>query len=246
MSNVGLLLGSVSFRSFEVPATINVGGTQQLAVHRLLGGIRVIDALGRDDSDISFDGIFSGPEATLRAQLIDEMRVSGLPVPLTWDVFFYSVIVKRFEAQYRSGWWIPYRITCAVVQDAASNTPTSAVSSADSAVSDVTTALGFAAAAGIDLSETLDAVSAPGASVRGTAPYSLALGTLASANANIGTCIGEAEPILGAGIWPGTGSAPDAARSFSNIVSAAQQISVLATAQAYIERASTSLINAST
>ena len=47
-------LGSVSFRSFEVPATINVGGAQRLAVHRLLGGIRVIDALGRDDSDISF------------------------------------------------------------------------------------------------------------------------------------------------------------------------------------------------
>jgi hypothetical protein len=104
MSNVALLLGPIAFRNFEVPAAINIGGAQRLAIHRLLGGTRVIDTLGRDDTDISFSGTFSGPDATLRARLIDEMRVSGLSLPLTWDVFFYSVIIRKFEADYRSGW----------------------------------------------------------------------------------------------------------------------------------------------
>ena len=109
MSNVALLLGPVSFQSFEIPARINFGGAQRLAIHRLPGGTRVIDALGRDDSDISFSGTFSGPQATLRARAIDEMRVAGFSIPLTWDVFFYNVIIKKFEADYHSGWWIPYR-----------------------------------------------------------------------------------------------------------------------------------------
>ena len=40
MSNVALLLGHIAFQDFEVPATINIGGDQRLAIHRLLGGTR--------------------------------------------------------------------------------------------------------------------------------------------------------------------------------------------------------------
>lgn len=113
MSGTSLLLGVVEFQNFEVPSGINFGGSQRLAIHNLSDGTRVIDALGRDDADISFSGIFSGSDATLRARALDEMRASGLVYPLTWDVLLYSVIIKRFEADYKTGWWIPsYDVRC--------------------------------------------------------------------------------------------------------------------------------------
>jgi hypothetical protein len=246
MSNVALLLGPIAFQNFEVPASINIGGAQRLAIHRLPGGTRVIDALGRDDSDISFSGTFSGPDATLRARSIDEMRAAGLFMPLTWDVFFYSVIINKFEADYRSGWWIPYRISCTVVCDEAGSVVASVISLADDALSDVTTARSFATVAGIDLSDTQSALSMPDAAVKGTATYSSTLATLASAGALVGTGIAQAEATLGNTSWPADGQIPSVAGTLDGIVLAAQQISSLTVAQAYIGRAAINLANAST
>jgi hypothetical protein len=246
MSNVALLLGPIAFQDFEVPASINIGGAQRLAIHRLLGGTRVIDALGRDDSDISFSGTFSGPDATLRARLIDEMRVSGLPIPLTWDVFFYSVVIKKFEADYRSGWWIPYRMSCTVACDEASGAVASVISLANNALSDVTAAATFATVAGIDLSGAQNAVGMPDATVKGTTSYSSTLVTLASASALVGSGISQAEATLGAASWPADDQMPLAATILNDIVLAAQQISSLTVAQAYIGRANINLANAST
>lgn len=115
-----LLLGPVAFQDFEIPSGINFGGKQRLALHRLPGGSRVIDALGRDDAQIGFSGVFAGSDATLRARSLDELRVAGIALPLTWDIFFYTVLIADFYADYRNGWWIPYHIICTVVRDEAS------------------------------------------------------------------------------------------------------------------------------
>ena len=246
MSNVALLLGPIAFQDFEVPSNINIGGAQRLVIHRLPGGTRVIDTLGRDDMNIMFSGTFSGPDATLRARSLDAMRVSGLPMSLTWDVFFYSVIIKKFEADYRSGWWIPYHITCAVVRDEASSAVSAVISIADDALSDVTTASTFAIAAGIDLSDTQTAIGMPNAAVKGTAMYSSTLAALASARALVVSGISQAEATLGAASWPVEGQMPSAATALNGVVSACQQISWLTAAQAYIGRASINLANAST
>jgi hypothetical protein len=246
MSNVALLLGRIAFQNFEVPACINIGGAQRLAIHRLPGGARVIDALGRDDADIAFSGIFSGPDATLRARSIDEMRAAGLPMPLTWDVFFYSVIINKFEADYRSGWWIPYRISCTVVCDEASSVVASVISLADDALSDVTTACSFATVAGVDLADTQSALGMPDAAVKGTATYSSTLASLASAGALVGAGIAQAEVTIGTASWPTDGQIPSAASTLDGIVLVAQQISSLTVAQAYIGRAAINLANAST
>jgi hypothetical protein len=246
MSDVALLLGSIVFQNFEVPANINIGGAQRLAIHRLLGGTRVIDALGRDDSDISFSGTFSGSDATLRARSLDEMRSLGLPMPLTWDVFLYSVIIKNFEADYRSGWWVPYHLTCAVVCDVASSTVSAVISLADDALSDVTTASTFAAAVGIDLSDTQTAMAMPNAAVKGTATYSSTLVAVASAGTLVDSGISQAETALGAASWPVDDQIPLAAIALNDVVSAAQQISCLTVAQAYLGRTSINLANAST
>jgi len=246
MSNVALLLGPIAFQDFEVPASINIGGTQRLAIHRLPGGMRVIDALGRDDADIAFAGTFSGPDATLRARSIDEMRVSGLSMPLTWDVFFYSVIIKKFEADYRSARWIPYRMTCTVVCDEARGAAPSPISLADNALSDVTAAATFATAAGIDLSGTQSAGGMPNATVKGTAVYSSTLVTIACASTLVGSGISQAAATLGAPSWPADGQMSLAANTLDGIVTAAQQISALTIAQAYLGRAGVNLTNAGT
>ena len=62
---MGLLtLGSIVFDGFEVPSRVEFGGEQQLAVHKLIGGARVIDALGRDDAALRWRGVLSGAEAS--------------------------------------------------------------------------------------------------------------------------------------------------------------------------------------
>ena len=137
-------------------------------------------------------------------------------------------------------------MTCTVVLDQASGVVVSVISLADSASSDVTTALGLATTAAIDLSNTQSAVSMSGAAVRGTAPNSLALAALASASAQLETGIGCATLTLGAASWSPDSPMQDVTNAFTDVVSAAQQISSLTIAQTYIGRAYTNLSNAST
>ena len=196
MSDVGLLLGPIVFQDFEVPSGVNFGGRQRLALYRLPGGSRVIDALGRDDAQISFSGIFAGPNATLRARSLDELRVAGAALPLTWDVLFYTVLISEFRADYRTSWWIPYRIVCTVLQDEASTLTQPTASLTAAALSDIGTAAGYASDAGVDLSLLQTAISTPGATTRGTAAYTAAQSCLVGAQSSVGNSIEAAATTL--------------------------------------------------
>lgn len=110
-----LTLGDFTFSNLEVPANIKVGGAQSLAVHRLVGGARVIDAMGRDDAPISWSGLLLGATAVARAQWLDGYRIAGQSLDLAWGEFKYLVVVREFEADYERYYQIPYRITCEVV-----------------------------------------------------------------------------------------------------------------------------------
>ena len=81
MSDFSLTLGPVAFAGFEIPSSITLGGRQRLAIHKLPGGLRIIDALGPDPADLAWSGIFTGPDAADRARLLDAMRVGGLHLP---------------------------------------------------------------------------------------------------------------------------------------------------------------------
>jgi hypothetical protein len=246
MNDVALLLGPIVFHGFEVPSGINFGGRQRLAVHHLPGGSRVVDALGRDDAQIRFTGIFTGSDATLRARGLDELRVAGVALPLTWDVLFYTVLISDFCAYYRNGWWIPYRIACTVLQDEASALSQPFVSLATAALADVGAAAGYASAAGFDLSSLQTALAAPGATTRGTAVYTAAQSSLIEAQSSINTSVNTASTKL-TGL--GAADADSAQAGAANLLAATDasgQLSSLLSAVAYTRRAATSLANAST
>jgi hypothetical protein len=246
MPDTVLLLGPVVFQEFEIPACINFGGRQRLALHHLPGGARIIDALGRDDCQIAFSGIFSGSDATLRARILDELRANGLTLPLTWDVFFYTVMISEFHADYRNGWWIPYQITCTVLRDEASALIQPFVSLATAALTDIGNAASDALSAGFDLSPVQTALGAPGATIRGTAAYSAAQASLASAQSSMEASIGAADTAL-SGIDLANVSSPDVgAASLLEASSVAGQLGSMTSARSYVSRAAINLTNAST
>lgn len=150
MAEAFLALGPVLFKSLEVPAKISFGGKQRTAVHRLADGSRVVDALGPDEPDIRFSGVFSGPDATNRALLLDSLRISGSVLPLRWDVFLYSVIISDFSADFRSGNWIPYQLSCAVLANESSAVSFRDDSLSDLISTDMATAASLGAVEGID------------------------------------------------------------------------------------------------
>jgi hypothetical protein len=147
-----LILGPVVFEQFEVPEQINFGGWQRIAVHRLVGGGRVIDAMGPEEPEISFEGVFSGSTSVLRARSLDVLRRTGEPIPLIWDSFYYTVLVRQFTAMYTSATWIPYSVSCAVIRDEAAGLVDMAVDLTATVLGDIVNAAGLAVGAGIDLS----------------------------------------------------------------------------------------------
>jgi hypothetical protein len=58
-----LILGSLVFDSWSTPERMPFGGRQEMAVHQLPGGARVIDTLGPVEKDIMFTGQMYGNNA---------------------------------------------------------------------------------------------------------------------------------------------------------------------------------------
>ena len=226
MSDFSLTLGPVAFVGFELPSSIAFGGRQRLATHRLPGGIRIIDALGPDPADLAWSGIFTGPDAADRARLLDTLRVAGKALPLAWDAFLNTVIIENFSANYRSPWWIPYRISCTVLRDEAASAVSTILALAPALSADLVTAGSYATAAA-------SAVAAAGATKRGTPAYSAATMTVGTTLASLDGMVATAEPAI----------------QTSDVLAAASACGLLAqltAARAYTARASRNLAAAGT
>jgi hypothetical protein len=112
---MALILGGFAFTDYAIPEVVAQGGEHNLVVHKLIGGNRVIDAMGPDDADISWSGRFQGPSATPNAMALDQLRKAGAQLPLIIDSQVYTVAIKKFEWDYQRSYQILYRITCVVV-----------------------------------------------------------------------------------------------------------------------------------
>jgi hypothetical protein len=110
-----LSLGDVLFADLEVPDHITFGGDQKLTVHELVGGTRIIDAMGRSDMPLEWTGYFMGTNVLQRARYLETQRIAGLSLPIVWSEMFYDVVIQHFEADFQREWLIPYRIVCVVV-----------------------------------------------------------------------------------------------------------------------------------
>lgn len=115
---MALILGGFIFTDYAIPESIPLGGNQNFVTHKLIGGSRVIDAMGADDSDISWSGRFQGPDAVQKAMALDQLRKSGAQVPLVIDSQYYIVGVSKFEWDYQRWYQLTYKITCLVASSA--------------------------------------------------------------------------------------------------------------------------------
>lgn len=112
-----VVLGEFIFNGFEVPESITIGGQQQMTVHTVPGGERVIDVMGRADDPLEWSGVMLGPLATVRERGLREIMNRGRPVTLLFGAYYYTVVVARFVATYARDSYIPYQISCVVLRD---------------------------------------------------------------------------------------------------------------------------------
>jgi len=226
MSGVVVTLGGVSFQDMEVPERIAFGGRQRLSVQPLIGGGRVVQALGIDDGLISFSGIFSGDDAVSRAQWLDAARALGAVLPLVWDEFFYSVIIRDFAAEYRKTNLIPFAVTCAVVADPLADITAAAAPLAAVVAQDVTAAAALSGQAGVAVGN-----------VAGSLPGLMALQAAVAAQV-----AASGAAALSAGGALQAASDPAAGVSAVNAMGAASaQLAAAAAMGGFVARASTNL-----
>jgi hypothetical protein len=104
-SQTVLTLGDFVFQDLEVPESIGFGLEQRLAVKKLVGGVRDIQALGPDPRPIDWSGIFlptpEGESALDRAEAIKSMVIQAQPVTLSWDRIYLMVYIRSFDPDYR-------------------------------------------------------------------------------------------------------------------------------------------------
>jgi hypothetical protein len=117
MTDLTLQLGDFIFARFEIPEHIEFGGDQKLIVHELVGGTRIIDAMGEAPLALDWSGFLVGASALPRALYLDALRRAGKPLTLTWSELSYTVVVKALRCDFVRAYRIPYRITCEVVSD---------------------------------------------------------------------------------------------------------------------------------
>ncbi len=111
-----LVLGDFVFADMEIPERISgLGGKQAITSHKLLGGARVVDVMGRDDGDPAWSGRFRGANATERALELEAMRIAGEQPILSFGSFYYLVVIQSFDFVFERAYQILYSITLNVV-----------------------------------------------------------------------------------------------------------------------------------
>jgi len=133
-SNITLTLGDFEFADVEIPESIQFGGRQNLAVHDLIGGVRIVDSMGAFSEPLQWSGMFRGPEALARARYLDAKRAEGRQLTLTWSEFRYQVIIREFRATFERSYQLPYSIALEVVQDEAQPQTTLVPNSVDALI----------------------------------------------------------------------------------------------------------------
>jgi len=221
---VSLVLGGVTFQNFEIPEHINMGGRHHAAVHKLIGGNRVVDAMGSDPDDVSWSGRFRGPNAMDRAQAVDAMRAAGAQVTLSYMSTFLVVLITDFKAEPERFYEIPYKITCTVVSDPINDALGAVVAGLDTIIANALVVAASFTAGGTSSAQltTSAAVGSVASAVDAAGSLQNAsTATLASVNSTVYTAASTINEIatgldatLGVGVGAVAGVDPDQMASF--------------------------------
>jgi len=107
---MSLTLGGVQFAIDDLPAFINFGGEQDVAVRKFPGGGLDLQPLGAFDDPIKFEGVFWFDGALAKAEALDAVRRAGNPVMLSVSTINRLVLVTKFTYDYQNDYYIPYTI----------------------------------------------------------------------------------------------------------------------------------------
>lgn len=181
----GVVLGDFSFAGFEVPEQITFGTHQQMTVHKLPGGERVIDLMGPDPIDISWSGTIIDGRPYERAKQLNQMAADGDPLPLIWGPFFYTVFIREFSGDTRYS-QVPYRVSCTILKDEGASSAGDDPDVTSSVNDDITQALGVSPAAmSAVLTKAQQAVAIAGPLIPGSTAAFTALNALTTAQTSL-------------------------------------------------------------
>jgi len=247
-------LGSLTFREFEVPESIPWGGQQQTTVHKFPGGSRQIDAMGRDDRSLDWSGVFLSGDAVYRARAVDQMRIDGEAIALSWAGFSYQVVIGSFEPDYRRSSHIPYRISCIVLKDNAGETQGSFLTSAVQVLADVNLAVGYvsnlttgglsgALTAALGVATGAAATASASGFILGSADYGGAVSAVQGAGSALaGAASGLGNTLSGIVARSPLGGLVSGASDLTSALSAAGDLAKVTVARSLIGRALTNAV----
>ena len=102
----------LTFPDLAQPNALEMANTQQLAVHDLIGGGRVIEALGRRMTPVSWEGVFLGvPMAFETGLALQALASSGGSALLTWERFRFRGLISALSLSCESTFRISYKVT---------------------------------------------------------------------------------------------------------------------------------------
>jgi len=238
-----VILGDITFRDFEIPPTIQFGGSQRIAIHRLGGGGRVIDALGNDDADIEFSGALFGTDAIERASQLAALCSSGRVIPLAWDAYYFLVVVKEFSADYKSDRWIPYRLSCVISPPGKPVDSSVLPSVADAIIEDLKQAASLFLSGRLKYVDIATTLAQAGIPARNSQAHLAAVSALSELDGQIGVRLIAAEQDGTASNRLGFDLVSPAVDRLGLMVGSTRAMAILTTARAYTRRALARLIS---
>jgi hypothetical protein len=139
-----LILGPFVFTDFSVPERLPFGGRQQMHIHRMPGGSRVIDCMGPDDIDRIWNGTLWGDTALSDALALDAMRQAGEPLAYSNGVEARTAVILEFLPLVRKVTCVEYSIAIVMADGGSDGASGFGLSAIDSLIgADLSAAIGL-------------------------------------------------------------------------------------------------------
>lgn len=114
-----ITLGDITFKLYEVPEWVTLGGAFRAIVHKQPGGSRQIDSLGPDDGPLRWNGMMLTADGHDRSLLLWEMYQAGDMIPFTFGGWAFDVIITNLELHHKAANRVEYKIEVTRVINAA-------------------------------------------------------------------------------------------------------------------------------